>query len=263
MLKKNLLGSTGISVSALGLGTVKFGRNQQVKYPDAFTLPDDKTIIELLNLAQELGINLLDTAPAYGTSEERLGRLLPGKRDAWVISTKIGEEFVDGVSHFDFSALAIRRSIERSLTRLNTDFLDIVLVHSNGDDEQIINDFAVFDTLSEIKRAGLIRAFGMSTKTIAGGLLALAHSDIVMANYNPVQTEELPILTYAQQHHKGIFIKKALLSGHLQQLAGTDPVLTSMQFIFSQPSVSSVIIGTINNEHLRHNINCAQQALGA
>ena len=70
------LGNTGIKVSPLGLGTVKLGRNQQVKYPHGFTLPDDKTVKELLALTWDLGINLIDTAPAYGNSEERLGALL-------------------------------------------------------------------------------------------------------------------------------------------------------------------------------------------
>ena len=70
---KRPLGSTGIDVSVLGLGTVKIGRNQQVKYPTGFELPDDDTVIELFELAQSLGINFIDTAPAYGSSEQRLG----------------------------------------------------------------------------------------------------------------------------------------------------------------------------------------------
>ena len=58
------LGSTGIQVSPLGLGTVKLGRNQQVKYPRPFELPGDEEVLALLGLARELGVNLLDTAPA-------------------------------------------------------------------------------------------------------------------------------------------------------------------------------------------------------
>ncbi len=71
------LGSTGIKVSLLGLGTVKLGRNEGVKYPRPFDLPDDRSVVALLETAQSLGINLLDTAPAYGRSEERLGALRP------------------------------------------------------------------------------------------------------------------------------------------------------------------------------------------
>ena len=84
------LGRTGLAVSPLGLGTVKFGRNQGVKYHSAFEIPDEDALGDLLDLARSLGINLLDTAPAYGDSETRLGRLLRGRRDKWVIVGKVG-----------------------------------------------------------------------------------------------------------------------------------------------------------------------------
>ena len=103
MLRKCRLGQTSLDVSILGLGTVKFGRNQGVKYPNSFSLPSDKELSHLLSLAADVGINLLDTAPAYGMSEERLGHLLQGQRHQWIISTKVGEEFIQGQSYFDFS----------------------------------------------------------------------------------------------------------------------------------------------------------------
>ena len=102
------LGSTGFYVSPLGLGTVKLGRDQGVKYPNGFTIPDDQQALALINQARDLGINLLDTAPAYGISEERLGHLLQGQRDNWVIVSKVGEEFVEGESAYDFSAAHTR-----------------------------------------------------------------------------------------------------------------------------------------------------------
>ncbi len=253
-MKKKFLADTGIEVSQIGLGTVKFGRNQGVRYPAHFELPTDQEIQSLLSLAAELGINLLDTAPAYGTSEERLGKLLQGKRHDWILSTKVGEEFVNGNSHFDFSPDAVRLSVERSLKRLNTDYLDIVLVHSNGDDVRIINEFAVFETLSALKQAGFIRAFGMSTKTVEGGILAVDQSDVVMVTYNPLEVAERPVILHAEQKNKGIFIKKALASGHIEKIAAEDPVRTAMKFIFAEPGVSSVIVGTLNQAHLRYNV---------
>ena len=96
------LGNTGIKVSPLGLGTVKIGRDQGLKYPNRFQLPHDHEILALFEEARTLGINFIDTAPAYGTSEEKIGRLLPDRQD-WVIGTKVGEEFSSGKSHFDFS----------------------------------------------------------------------------------------------------------------------------------------------------------------
>ena len=243
------VGKTAIEVSIIGLGTVKFGRNQGVKYPASFQLPSDRDIEMLLHTARELGVNLLDTAPAYGSSEERLGKALRGERQQWIISTKVGEEFIDGQSHFDFSAVAVRQSIERSLSRLHTDYLDIVLVHSDGNDVRIIEEDHVFSQLAALKKEGKIRAFGMSTKTVAGGKLTIDLADVAMVAFNPAYTGEQEVIAYAHEKNKGIFIKKALQSGHLQ-----DSAADAMRFIFSQPGVTSVVIGTLNPQHLRENV---------
>lgn len=253
-MKLRDLGATGIKVSPLGLGTVKIGRDQQVKYPAGFKIPDDKAVIELFELAHELGINTLDTAPSYGNSEERLGKLLPN-RDDWVIVGKVGEEFIDGQSHFDFSATATIATVERSLKRLNRDFIDAVLVHSDGNDMDIIHNEAVCDALQELKHRQLIKAVGMSTKTVEGGLWCVENMDVVMATYNPVYTDELPVLERALELNKGVVIKKGLQSGHADTTAGGGGggVEGALRFLFEQPAVSSAIVGTINPAHLRSN----------
>ena len=99
------IANTGVIVSPLGLGTVKLGRNTAVKYPTHFKIPNDKQTLELLAQAWDLGINLLDTAPAYGNSEQRLGQLLPQQSHDWIIATKVGETFdpVTGESHYNFT----------------------------------------------------------------------------------------------------------------------------------------------------------------
>lgn len=221
-MKRNPLGQTGMQVSALGWGTVKLGRDQKLKYPEQFVLPDDEQVLHLLGLVAECGINLIDTAPAYGTSEERLGKLLKKRRQDWVISTKVGEEFVDGESTFDFTAGHLRFSVERSLRRLRSDYLDLVLVHSDGNDSDIIERYEVFDTLAELKRAGWIRAFGMSSKTLEGGLLTAKYADVVMVTYNPRDREELAVIEACQRQGKGVLIKKALASGHLTARSVTE-----------------------------------------
>ncbi len=255
------LGSTGLRVSPLGLGTVKFGRNQGVKYPRPFALPADREALALLDLAWDLGINLLDTAPAYGESEERLGRLLRQCRRDWVIVTKVGEEFRGGESRFDFSAAATHASVERSLRRLGVDALDAVLIHSNGDDLAILEREDVLPTLLELRRAGLVRTVGMSAKTIDGGLRAVECCDLVMVTYNLLQREELPVIHAAQTAGKGVLIKKGLLSGHLDQVVDADPVLASLRLIFAESGASSVVVGTLNPAHLQANVAAAEQAL--
>lgn len=257
MLKHHFLGNTGISVSPLGLGTVKLGRDIGIKFPYYFMIPNEEDAKRLITLTRELNINLIDTAPAYGNSEERLGYLLKNERKDWVIATKVGEEFNNGISSFNFTSEHISASIYRSLQRLQTDYLDIVLVHSDGNDLDIINNFAVFEILGEFKRKGIIRAFGMSTKTIAGGLKTLELSDIAMVTYNPLYKDELPVLDLAAKLGKGILVKKALASGHLNLIPGKNPVQASLEFIYAHPAVSSVVIGSITPKHLRQNVLAA------
>ncbi|MWK55925.1 aldo/keto reductase [Pseudomonas otitidis] len=256
------LGDTGLQVSPLGLGTVKLGRDQGVKYPSGFTIPDDAEARQLLALARDLGINLIDTAPAYGRSEERLGPLLRGQRQDWVIVSKVGEEFEAGQSHFDFSPAHTRRSVERSLQRLETDVIDLVLVHSDGNDVAVLRDSGVYETLAELKQAGKIRAFGLSGKTVDGGLLALERGDCAMVTYNLNEQGERPVLDYAAQHAKGLLVKKGLASGHVCLAPGVDPVRASFELIFGHPGVTSAIIGTINPLHLSHNVATAAAVLG-
>ena len=255
------LGDTGLVVSPLGLGTVKLGRDQGVKYPNGFQIPDDDEARMLLKMSRDLGINLIDTAPAYGRSEERLGPLLRGQRQDWVIVSKVGEEFSDGQSRHDFSAEHTRRSVERSLQRLETDFIDLVLVHSDGNDLMILEQCEVYQTLAELKHEGKIRGFGFSGKTVEGGLKALEHGDCAMVTYNLNERGEQAVIEYAAAHGKGILVKKALASGHACLSPGVDPVRASFELLFDQPGVASAIVGTINPLHLAHNVATVAQVL--
>ncbi|MEM7603029.1 MAG: aldo/keto reductase [Verrucomicrobiota bacterium] len=254
-MNQRLLSSTDVTVSSLGLGTVKFGRNQQVKYPTGFDLPTDDEILALLDLAQERGINFIDTAPAYGLSEERLGRLLGSRRDEWVIMSKAGEDFVDGASHFDFSSCAIVESVKRTLTRLRTDRVECLLLHSDGNDIDILDHSGAVEALYQLKEQGLIRSTGISTKTVGGGLRAIELGlDSVMVTYNPWHTEEESILDAALENGNSIFLKKALGSGWFGEAEKIDdPVAHAFRFVFSHPATTSAIVGTINPQHLREN----------
>lgn len=252
------LGSTGLDVSALGLGTVKLGRNQGVKYPSGFELPDDASATALLELAADVGINLLDTAPAYGSSEERLGKLLR-KRERWVLGSKCGEEFENGHSRFDFSAAHTRFSVERSLRRLRTDWLDFVLIHSDGNDLDILERSDCVATLLKLKEEGLVRAVGMSTKTDAGGCAAARLLDVVMLTWNREQRDEEALRT-ARELGKGVLVKKGLMSGHVQD-SGENSLRGSMARVLHEPGISSMIVGTINPAHLEANVTLARDIL--
>ncbi len=241
------LGRTGIRVSLLGLGTVKLGRKDGVKYPRIFEIPDDRAAGRLLDVAKDLGINLLDTAPAYGGSESRLGHLLRDQRNDWLLSSKVGENFVDGRSTYDFRPEAVQTSIKQSLRRLHTDRLDIALIHSDGNDLEILNEFGTLDCLFDLKQRGWIRAVGISHKTLNGARRAIELGcDVIMATLNVQNTEQLPVIEEAARTGCGVLIKKALRSGN----AGTE----SLYFAASQPGISSVLVGTINEAHLKANV---------
>lgn len=255
-LPQRLLGLTGLSVSILGLGTVKFGRNQKIKYP-SFELPDDNCVSQLLDDALEYGVNLLDTAPAYGAAEERLGNLLGARRDQFVIITKTGEEFANGESTYNFSAEHTRLSVERSLKRLKTGRLDCVLVHCPPNDMESLANSSVLETLQLLKERGDIRSFGASINTVEGGMFALKVVDVVMVAHSVDHKNEASIIRRAEGLGKGVLIKKGLDSGNLSGGSLHD----KLRPIFTLTGVSSLIVGTINRNHLRENVHAAVTAL--
>lgn len=268
------LGQTGMTVSAIGLGTVKLGRATDVKYPEPFRLPDDDEAAALLATAANLGINLIDTAPAYGVSEERIGSLMRanrwfGGRDRWLVSTKAGEEYSGGRSTFDFAPGAIRASVERSLVRLGTDRLDIVLLHSDGRDEWIASQSGAPEALETLHQQGKVRAYGLSVKTPAPeSILRVPRARAaVMVTYNPGHIQDEPLIRLAAEEGAGVLIKKGLASGWAPHLnpsatAGDDPVEANLRFILKHPGVSSIVIGSINPAHLKQNVEAARKVLG-
>ena len=237
-------------IGRLGLGTVKLGRNQDVKYPDGFVLPTDRDIEALLDLALACGINLLDTAPAYGTSESRLGKLLGARRDQFFLVTKTGEEYAHGRSEYIFTAEHTRMSVERSLRRLQTDFLDCVLLHSSRDDVRVITETPALEALSRLKDQGKIGSFGVSSYTLEGGRLAVELSDCVMVSYNKSYTDERAVIDRARAKGKAVLVKKGLASGHLRKPGES---AESIRFVVGTPGVTSLVFGSINPDNIRAN----------
>ncbi|WP_339731104.1 aldo/keto reductase [uncultured Gimesia sp.] len=240
------LGSTGFSISALGFGAFKIGRNQQIKYSQAYDLPDDTTTERLLNSVLDLGINHIDTAPAYGISEARIGQFLSHRRNEFLLSTKIGETFENGTSTYDFSRDSLQASIERSLRRLKTDVLDVVLIHSNGDDEKILNQTDAIEILQSFKKAGQIRWIGLSGKTHAGATEALNWADILMLEYHLEDRSHAALIQTAAEQGVGVIVKKGLASGHL-------PAADAISFVLRNPGVSNLVVGGLNLDHIQTN----------
>lgn len=244
------LGSTGLFVSELGYGSFKIGRNRQHRYAADYDLPGEHDVDVLLNSALDLGITLIDTAPAYGVAEERIGRAIGHRRDEFVLATKVGETFEGGVSHFDFSAAAVRASIEASLRRLRTDRLDLVCVHSDGRDVAIQQQTDVIEALRQCRQRGLVRAIGFSAKSVDGARAAIEWADVLMVTFHCEDTSHADVIAAAAAAGRGVLVKKGLASGHL-------PAGEAIRFVLDHPAVSSLLISTLSPQHLAANVAAA------
>ena len=234
-------------MSPLGFGAFKIGRNTQTKYPLGYALPADDEVAALVDGLLALGIDYFDTAPAYGTSEARLGRALGARSERIVISTKVGETFEAGVSRYDFSAESIRASVERSRKRLGREVLDLVLIHSDGRDLEILEATDAVATLRALRDEGRVRAIGLSGKTVEGARAALAWADAIMVEYHLEDRSHGPVFREAAEAGVGVVVKKPLASGRL------DPV-EALRFALQEPGVASAVVGTLSLDHMRANL---------
>ncbi|WP_166830990.1 aldo/keto reductase [Thalassoroseus pseudoceratinae] len=250
-MQSRALGRTGLNVSPIGFGAFKIGRNQNIKYPSGYDLPDESSASRILNSVLDAGITYIDTAPAYGLSEERIGRHLANRREEFTLSSKIGETFENGVSTYSFTADSVRSSVERSLQRLQTDRLDAVFIHSNGKDLDILQNTDAVPTLQDLKQSGKIRAIGLSGKTPAGAAAALDWADVLMVEYHLEDRSHEEVLHRAANAGIGVVIKKGLAAGHLS-------ASEALEFLFSDQSVSSVVVGSLNLDHIQANIAIAE-----
>jgi aryl-alcohol dehydrogenase-like predicted oxidoreductase len=144
-MEQRTLGSTGLSVSVVGLGAGRIGGPEL----------DDAGVDRLVGRALDLGVTLVDTARSYGLSEERLGRALAGRRERVVLSTKIGYG-VPGIP--DWTPACIAAGVDAALARLRTDRIDIVHLHScdRATAERVV------DALSAAVQAGKVRVAAYS-----------------------------------------------------------------------------------------------------
>ncbi len=244
------LGSTGAMVSAIGFGAFKIGRNVGIKYERGYKLPDERAVAALLNGVLDLGINLIDTAPAYGVSEDLIGRTLSHRRDQFFLATKVGETFERERSIFDFSANAVRQSVERSRSRLRADVIDLVSVHSDGNDLDIIRRCESIDALLDLQAQGVIKWIGFSGKTVEGAKAALPFVDVLMVEYHLNNRSHEDVIADANTAGKGVLVKKGLDSGRL----GAEE---SIRFVLANQGVSSMVIGSLSLDNMQRNLAIA------
>lgn len=236
------------AVSPIGFGAFKIGRNEKVKYPQPYELPSEETVSKLLNELIDMGINYIDTAPAYGISEERIGNTVSHRRSEFVLSSKIGETFEKGESRYEFSRDAVHRSVERSLKRLQTDSLDILFIHSDGSDIHILDETDTVEGLHQVKELGLVKEIGLSGKTPEGMLKSLGWADSIMVEYHLNDVSMKEVIDEAKRRGISVMVKKGLSSGHLN-------AADAIRFCLEKDGVTSIIVGSLNPEHMRKNLD--------
>ena len=211
-LKTRPLGKSGIEVTEIGMGLWAAGGDQ-------WGPTDDRTVLDAIIAALDAGVNFFDTADVYGSghSEELLGQAMRGRRDRFVVATKIGWRDFDGArgqTAYDTVEKLIT-GVEGNLRRLQTDYVDLIQSHINYRDPTMEVFLEGFQRLQE---QGKIRAYGVSTSDFEylkqfnqDGHCATLQIDYSLLNRTPEQE----IFPYCQEQNIGVIVRGALAMGIL------------------------------------------------
>ncbi|MDX2114975.1 MAG: aldo/keto reductase [Planctomycetota bacterium] len=259
-MEKRVLGRTGMNVSVLGFGGSEIG----------FQNASEETVRTLLNTALDLGLNAIDTAECYPGSEDLIGRAVAHRRNEFHLFTKVGHEHGLSAGE-DWSADSITRTIDRSLTRLRTDRVDLVQLHSCGVD--VLKRGEAIDALRRARDAGKTRFIGYSGDDApARWAVESGHFDTLQTSLSIADQQAIDLtLPLARERNMGVIIKRPIANAawrdrerpkgayhetywlRLQDLdygftraAGEEAASTALRFTLSQPGVHTMIVGTQN-----------------
>lgn len=202
-MRYRLLGITGIAVSEVGFGC--WGIGGVTEGATSYGPTDDRESTRALKSAFEFGVNFYDTANIYGNgnSEKLIGETFHNVRDRVVIATKAGF-VVHGRQNF--SPKWIQESLENSLRRLRTDYVDLFQLHSPAIDKVDLN--FVYDKLWKLKNHGLTRALGISVKSPKDGLIVLKHGgfDSIQVNLSMIDQRAIDVELFEEAKKRGVGI---------------------------------------------------------
>jgi len=215
MMKYRRLGKTNLNVSVVGVGTWQFGGEWGKNF-------NQDEVNQILGRAQQVGINLIDTAECYGdhTSERLIGGAIKNQRDKWIIATKFGHRFTGFMQRSDERSVAdVQKQLEDSLKALQSDYIDIYQFHSVRDSE-FFND-ELWKVLWDAKRAGKIRHIGNSNSSNLdprpqADASTRAQVEVLQILYNRLDRRpEETAFPSAQKQDLGVFARVPLASGFL------------------------------------------------
>jgi aryl-alcohol dehydrogenase-like predicted oxidoreductase len=278
-IERRQLGRTGLSVTALGFGAMDLGGP-----PAANEISDDEAG-RVLNAVLDSGINFIDTAVCYGTSEARIGRAVSGRRREFILATKCGCQPGKPMGTPNIHTAAnIRAGVEHSLRMMRTDYIDIVQFHQSLTRSMWETEGAL-DELLRLKQEGKLRFIGVSgtlpnlVEQIDSGVF-----DVFQIPYSALQREHEGIIAKASDAGAGIIIRGGVargaptdwnkryymltgdeLSGRWDKaqlddlLDGMSRIEFMVRFAIAEPALDTTIIGTKNLDHLRDNVAAARK----
>ncbi len=266
-MERRKFGKTDLQVSVLGFGGSEIGYQA---IPRA-------TVKKMLHTALDLGLNVIDTAECYAYSEELIGHAVQGRRSDCYLFTKCGHP--TGWGHGDWRPSSIIQSIERSLKRLRTDYVDLVQLHSCSESE--LRKGHVIDALKQARHRGYTRYIGYSGDGEAA-LYAIQSGefDTLQTSINIAEQEPLDLtLSLASEQHMGVIAKRPVanvawsngnrppkdsygypywerlqklryefLQGELQDTVGL-----ALRFTLSVPGTHTAIVGTTKPQRFKQN----------
>ena len=266
-MESRRFGKTDMNVSVLGFGGSEIG------YEGASL----STVNKLLNEALDAGLNVIDTAECYVASEELIGKAIGKRRDKYYLFTKVGHE--RGWSYPDWRPESLLRSLERSLKRLKTDYVDLIQLHSCSEAE--LRNGHVIEALRRARERGYARYIGYSGDSKAA-LYAVQSGafDTLQTSVNIADQEAIELsLPLAQKRDMGVIAKRPLAnvawhngdrppSGvygrsyweRLQKLRYAfmegdfeQTTAIALRFALSVPAVHTAIVGTSKRGRFKEN----------
>jgi hypothetical protein len=270
-------GRTGWQVSRLGAGLSEIGFG--------LTLAQEDRAAQVLNAALDAGINLLDTAACYDVSEELVGRTVAHRRAEYFLATKAGH-VTGGYRGREWTYQTVADSIERSLRRMRTDYLDLVQLHSCGVD--VLEQGEVIRALQDARQAGKIRFIGYSGDNEAA-LWAVESGlfDTLQTSFNLAdQRARLNLFPPARARGMGVIAKRPIAnaawgaksspSGYASEYwrraqamraegslpgAPGDRIALALAFTLAHDAVDVAIVGTVKVEHMLGNVGLVEAGL--
>lgn len=281
-MRYRTLGRTGLEIAEVSLGTVQFGLPYGL--PDEHgRLPmlDELASLEVLRRAFVEGVNFLDTARSYGTSEAVIGRALKKRQETVYVATKL-EPLSDEMTDEEIQK-TIRGSIEGSRRALDREMIDLMQVHNAT--KALLGREVLFDTLYEAQQKERLRFLGVSTYDVKDPEFAMTQPywDTLQVEFNLLNQQTAVLFDEIQRQNRGLIIRSAMLKGaitadeqaipdHLKPLAqkakdlkaiAPDKAMSSahiaLSYVLSHPAVSTVITGVLNTDQLLENLAASKR----